>query len=156
MTDSSISFARGDGIFADDHSVGDLCNCLSRHANAARVFSERLRIRGLIDADSSDAAVLMLGYVRTNPAHAVWHLFVADAGGDFGGGFELGCIGPGGWASDDVGVQCVHGFNLELALHAPCGSAMKLFHSGARKSFPRAYHLHTISTRGSEPTHTWF
>src|SRR5262249_45213993 len=78
---------------------------IRRHRGPPRVFEDRPRIGGLVDALAAEPAVLFLDHVRPDPADAVRHLFVTNPGGTAGGEFELSLRRPCASTPDSVGVH---------------------------------------------------
>src|SRR3954454_9256728 len=98
---------RGLRVRPDDDRVGDRDDLVDRKAGARGVLADRLRARGLVDADGADRAAALVEDVGADPADVVGHLDVADLGRSARGLFELGAGAPAATAQDRVELHVV-------------------------------------------------
>src|SRR3954465_14230413 len=98
---------RGLRVRPDDDRVGDRDDLVDREAGARGVLADRLRARGLVDADGADRAAALVEDVGADPADVVGHLLVADLGRPARGLLELGAGAPTATAQDRVELHVV-------------------------------------------------
>ena len=76
-----LSLSRSDErIFVDDDGIDHGNDEVAGKISAARVFAQRFLIDGLVNADRTKTIFGFVGNVGPNPAHALGHLGLTDAG----------------------------------------------------------------------------